>query len=73
VVGECKVHPGKRDAGRFQAMLQRLQTVLPGTIIPLFIGASFSPEAERDIRQHFPHFTLAKTYEIELIARGIAS
>ncbi len=68
MIGECKSQPGKKDADRFAAMLQRLSDVLDGSIHALLIGYVFAPAVERYVRNTHPHIRLVKTYELQRIA-----
>ncbi len=65
LIGECKAQPGKKDADRFQALLQRLERVLPGRIYPLLVGYSIHPSVQGYIHQRHPGIKTALTYEIE--------
>jgi cell division protein FtsB len=69
IIGECKAHPGKKDADRFASLLERLKTRLPGKILPLLIGYSFQPAVEKYIRGRYPGIEIVKSYEFELYYR----
>jgi len=71
LIAECKAKPGKRDADRFNGMLERLSEILKGKFFPLFIGYTFAPEVEHYVAGKYPHIHLVKTYEVEMKARNL--
>jgi hypothetical protein len=72
LIGECKAKPGKKDADRFNGMLERLPEVLKGRFFPVLIGYTFSPEVEHYVARKYPHIHLVKTYKVEIQARKMS-
>ncbi|MGB9713338.1 MAG: coiled-coil domain-containing protein [Dissulfurimicrobium sp.] len=70
LVGECKAQPGKKDADRFAAMLERLSAVLGKNIQAMLIGYTFTPQVEKYMAGRYPTIKPVKTYEIEMGAIG---
>ena len=70
LIGECKAKPGKKDADRFSAMLNRLSKVLKGRIFPVFIGYTFAPEVEQYFSTNYPEIKMVKTYAVEMMVRN---
>jgi len=66
VIGECKSQPSKKDADKFQQMIERVQTVLAGEIFLFMVGYSFDPAVETYIREKYPKVSIFKSYDFEL-------
>jgi hypothetical protein len=66
VIGECKSQPGKKDADKFQQMIERVQRVLPGEIFLFMMGYSYDPTVENYIREKYPQVSIVKSYDFEL-------
>jgi hypothetical protein len=71
LIAECKAKPGKRDADRFNGMLERLSEILKGKFFPVFIGYTFAPEVEHYVAGKYPHMYMVKIYDVEMKARKL--
>ena len=70
LIGECKAQPGKKDFDRFDKMIERLRTLLPGEIQPFLVGYHFTPQVETYAEKRYSYIRRFKTFNITGMVNG---
>jgi len=66
VIGESKSQFGKKDADRFQKLLQRVSAHVRAKVYPLIVTHSVHPTVEEYAKKTIPGLEFYKSYEMKL-------